>query len=279
MLMDATAPQSKSFHGKVNKCLFFGGLLTNFSDVTDEVCLKYVYNTICATLPPIIGAVNGAMVLRDTAIRNMSFEQLNDVTRPKVCGSLHLDRIFRDQDLDFFILLSSINCIIGNLGQANYAAANAFMCALAATRRKRGLAACAVNVGAVIGAGYITRESSKMLDATVKNMAMIHLSEEDFHQLFAEVIEAGHVDSLDGPEITTGLCDIPANSPHVPKWFSDPKFARFIIHQSGGSGEGKKEQTAAAASIQELLQGCQSQQDVHKVIKRESSIVFTGLRC
>lgn len=79
------------------------------------------------------------MVLRDVSILNMSFDQFTTVTRPKVLGSIFLDRIFDHQPLDFFIFFSSINCVVGNLGQANYAAANMFMCAMAANRRKRGL--------------------------------------------------------------------------------------------------------------------------------------------
>lgn len=111
------------------------------SDITDEAHLRSVYQVICDTLPPIIGVLNGAMVLRDVSILNMSFDQLVTVTRPKVLGSIYLDRIFDHQALDFFIFFSSINCVVGNLGQANYAAANMFMCAMAANRRKRGLTA------------------------------------------------------------------------------------------------------------------------------------------
>jgi hypothetical protein len=90
--------------------------------------LRAAHQKICETLPPIIGVLNGAMVLRDISIQNMSFEHMSDVFRPKVYGSIHLDRIFQNEKLDFFILFSSINCVIGNLGQANYAAANTFMC-------------------------------------------------------------------------------------------------------------------------------------------------------
>lgn len=207
------------------------------------------------------------MVLRDVSIRNMMLDQVMDVIRPKVLGSLHLDRIFQDVDLDFFVLLSSINCIIGNVGQANYAAANMGMCGVAANRRKRGLAAAVVNVGAVIGAGYITRETDRALDVTVQKMAMMHLSEEDFHQIFAEAMEAGYLDSPDGPEISTGLLDISPDSPNIPKWYFNPKFANFIVHQTAAGGD-KKEQTAAA-SIQDQLQSCQTQQDVLQIIKRK----------
>lgn len=109
------------------------------SDVTDEPRLRSVHEIICESLPPIVGVLNGAMVLRDVSILNMSYDQFTTVTRPKVLGSIFLDRIFDHQPLDFFIFFSSINCVVGNLGQANYAAANMFMCAMAANRRKRGL--------------------------------------------------------------------------------------------------------------------------------------------
>lgn len=127
-----------------------------------------------------------------------------------------------------------------------------------------GLAATVINVGAVIGAGYIT-ESDRQLDAVVAKMAMIHLSEDDFHQIFAEAIEAGHVDSSDGPEISTGLLDISADASNIPKWYSDPKFSRFIVHKSTGGGDHKRQ--LKAASIQERLSECRSEEDVLHVVK------------
>ncbi|RYP64846.1 hypothetical protein DL769_006521 [Monosporascus sp. CRB-8-3] len=234
-------------------------------DVTDEARLNSVHRTICETYPPIIGVLNGAMVLRDVSIRNMSFEQMSDVVRPKVLGSIHLDRIFRNAPLDFFICFSSINCIIGNLGQANYSAANTFMCALAAQRRKRGVAGTALNVGAIIGAGYMERESSKALDLTVSKMALMHLSEEDFHQLFAEGIKAGHPGSPSGPELSTGLLEIQPNSPEPPRWLKDPRFAHFIVHESE-SGTGDAEQ-GGTTSIKDQLMACCTQEEVEAVIK------------
>ena len=196
-------------------------------------------------------------------------DQVTDVIRPKVLGSIHLDQIFRDVDLDFFILLSSIIGVIGNFGQANYAAANMGMCGVAANRRKRGLASAAVNIGAVVGAGYIT-QSNRQLDVTlVAKMAMMHLSEEDFHQIFAEAMEAGYLDSPVGPEVSTGLLDISPESANVPKWYSNPKFARFIVHQTAGNHDQKDQSNAA--SIQDRLQACRTEQDVLQLIKRRSS--------
>ncbi|ORY61265.1 putative polyketide synthase [Pseudomassariella vexata] len=234
-------------------------------DVTDEPRLRSVHKTICDTLPPIAGVLNGAMVLRDVSILNMTYEQFMGVARPKVLGSVYLDRIFDHQPLDFFIFFSSINGVVGNLGQANYTAANMFMCAMAANRRKRGLTACALDVGAIVGAGYMERESSKALDLTVSKMALMHLSEEDFHQLFAEGIEAGLPNSRDGPEVSTGLLDVAANADERPRWCKDPKFLHFINHRTGSSGE--KSRQAASLSIADMLKGCKTEGELLKVIQ------------
>ncbi|KAH5224102.1 highly reducing polyketide synthase sthA [Parastagonospora nodorum] len=234
-------------------------------DVTDEAAIKDVHQTIVRTLPPIAGLLNGAMVLRDVSVRNMEYAQVTDVIRPKVLGSIHLDRIFHDIDLDFFVLLSSINCVIGNVGQANYAAANMGMIGVAGHRRKRGLRSSVVNVGAIIGVGYIT-QSDRQLDVTVAKTAMMHLSEQDFHQIFAECMEAGHLDNDSGPEISTGLLEITPDTIDIPPWYSDPKFKRFQVHQAA-AGAGKAE-VANSASTQELLLACRSQADITKVVQQ-----------
>ncbi|KAH8651343.1 putative polyketide synthase [Xylariales sp. PMI_506] len=234
-------------------------------DVTDEASLKGVHKTICKTLPPIAGVMNGAMVLRDVAIRNMSYKELTDVTRPKVNGSLYLDRIFYNVDLDFFVLVSSINCVIGNLGQANYAAANTFMCSLAAQRRKRGLRAATVNGGAIMGAGYMERESRRALDLIVQKLHMMRMSEEDWNQSLCEGIDASRLDSPHGPELTTGLSDVPYDTANAPYWFLNPKFSSFIVQQKASAV--LKNADKNTKSIQDHLANCQSEEEVYNVIK------------
>ena len=226
--------------------------------------------------PPIAGVLNGAMVLRDTSIRNMTFAQLDQVVRPKVLGSLNLDRLFScdTPPLDFFILLSSINCVIGNQGQANYAAANTFQCALAASRRRRGLPGMALNVGAIIGAGYIQRSAKRVLDLTVSRGAMLHLSEEDFHQLVAEAIAAEQDDTI-GPELTTGLLDVSQNATERPVWFADPKFAHLIVRPSAGlvsegltSVPSQDLNPAALSVVRDQLLTCRTKKDVEGVVTK-----------
>ncbi|KAI1445302.1 polyketide synthase [Annulohypoxylon stygium] len=234
-------------------------------DVTDEASLRAIRDNIAQTMPPIAGVLNGAMVLSDSSIPNMQYSQVMDVIRPKVLGSSNLDQLFYDVALDIFILVSSINCIVGNVGQANYAAANMYVCSLAAKRRNRGFNATAVNIGAVIGAGYITRETDRGLDDTVEKNALMHLSEEDFHQIIAEAIEAGYPDSPSGPDITTGLLDISPDSPNIPKWYSNPRFSRFLVHRTASDEEKKEE--IATASIQDQLYACTSEDELSRLVR------------
>ncbi|KAK1957316.1 KR-domain-containing protein [Colletotrichum sublineola] len=64
----------------------------------------------------------------------LDIERVEKVTKPKVQGSLHLEEIFHDIDLEFFVFFSSMASIVGNPGQSAYAAANMFMSGLATQR-------------------------------------------------------------------------------------------------------------------------------------------------
>lgn len=237
--------------------------------MNDEASLRSVKETIDATLSPIAGVMNGAAVLRDVSIANMSLEQFNDVIGPKMYGSIYLDRLFWNQQLDFFILFSSVSCLFGNPGQANYCAANTYVCSLAAQRRKRGLAATALNIGAISGVGYMEREDRKALELTISKMALMRLSEEDVQQLIAEAIEAGHVDSDDGPELSTGLLDVQADSPEAPVWTSDPKFTEFLVDQVEGDEDRKQ---VVAESLSDKLKSCENRQELDEIVKSESDM-------
>lgn len=236
------------------------------SDVTDISGLQAVYSQICSTLPPVKGVINGAMVLRDTTISKMTFNQLVDVLRPKVQSSINLDSIFHDRNLDFFVLMSSINRVFGNHGQANYAAANSFLWSLAAQRRKRGLRAATVDIGAIIGAGYLERELRRELDAIVERYNMLRMSEEDWCQCICEAIDACRLDSPHGPGITTGLLEVSLHATKPPSWHTNPMFSVFVTSQGTfRETEVSKEKVPLAAE----LHSCQSAEDVFQIIERK----------
>jgi acyl carrier protein len=97
--------------------------------------------------PPLRGIVHAAGRLDDALLADLGPERLRSVMQPKIEGAWNLDLLTRGQPLDFFVMFSSAAAILGSPGQANYAAANAALDAIAHDRRMRGLPALTLNWG------------------------------------------------------------------------------------------------------------------------------------
>lgn len=111
---------------------------------------------------PVAGVIQGAMVLRDKIFTSMTIDEYHQAITCKLAGTWNLHQVTQEEnlDLDFFSMLSSISGVVGQRGQANYAAANAFLDVFAAYRRTQlGLRATAIDLGAVEEVGYISRNS------------------------------------------------------------------------------------------------------------------------
>jgi len=129
------------------------------ADVSKDADVGRVFETIRSGFPPLRGILHAAMVLEDTPLADLDAARWNRVMAPKVEGAWNLHRHSLGQPLDFFFCFSSITSLLGNPMQANYAAANAFLDALAGWRRARGLPATTINWGVITGAGYVARHS------------------------------------------------------------------------------------------------------------------------
>jgi hybrid polyketide synthase/nonribosomal peptide synthetase ACE1 len=207
------------------------------NDITDRESVRAVYKKICDELPPIAGVAQGAMVLADTMFVDMDIERVQKVLRPKVNGSIYLDEIFSTTKLEFFVFFSSMAYVTGSKGQSIYAAANAYMTSLAARRRKHGLVGSAINIGTILGNGYVTRELTLAQQDYLRRVGNVFMSEQDFHQIFAEAVVAGGESSSDIPEIMTGLRLARMDDEEKMTWFHNPKFSHCVLQPEGNDGK------------------------------------------
>lgn len=158
-------------------------------------------------------------------------------TKPKVEGSVHLNDLFPENTLDFFVFFSSIVSVIGRPGQSNYSAANAFMTSLAEQRRRRGLAASIIHIGPIYGIGYAAQLEKPIYSrAAFRSTAMIPTCERDFYQLFAEAVIAGRPgSSWNTVELFSGARRISKHDVDRPVWEAEPLMSHFVRNSDGSS--------------------------------------------
>jgi NAD(P)-dependent dehydrogenase (short-subunit alcohol dehydrogenase family) len=118
------------------------------ADIACEADVERVFATLRAAGPALRGVIHAAGVLDDGMLGQQTWERFTPVLAPKLAGAWLLDQATRTLPLDFFVLFSSSSALLGAAGQANYAAANAALDALAQRRRAAGLPALSVNWGA-----------------------------------------------------------------------------------------------------------------------------------
>ncbi|KAF6822272.1 polyketide synthase [Colletotrichum plurivorum] len=128
-------------------------------DVTSESALSRVLEECSLTMPPVRGCINAALVLQDAMFENMTLEQWNLAIRAKVDTAWNLHRLLPG-DLDFFILLSSLAGVLGQMATANYAAGCAFQDALARHRVERGQKAVSLDIGWMRDVGIVAETAA-----------------------------------------------------------------------------------------------------------------------
>ena len=186
---------------------------------------------------------------------NMHFADFQAVTDSKVTGAWNLHHALISHPLDFFVALSSVSGVVGNKGQAAYAAANVFLDGFMEWRRSQGLPGTSLALTAVRDAGYLSTVDAARREEVLRTIGTEGMTESEVLALLAAVVtgDLAH-------QAITGL----ASSTRQPLWPQDAKFELLTPKTRGGEEDVTDEgisqplhvQLTNAASKEEKVRVC-----------------------
>ncbi len=167
-------------------------------DVSRREALQALLDSIVAE-HPLDAVVHTAGVLDDGVIGSLTAQRMDGVLAPKADAAFHLHELTEHMDLSMFVLFSSGAGVLGSPGQGNYAAANAFLDALAAHRRALGLAGSSMAWGLWEEASGMTGGLSESDISRMTRSGVLALSSERGLELFDGALGAGEALMLPVP--------------------------------------------------------------------------------
>jgi acyl transferase domain-containing protein/NADPH:quinone reductase-like Zn-dependent oxidoreductase/acyl carrier protein/NADP-dependent 3-hydroxy acid dehydrogenase YdfG/ribosomal protein S18 acetylase RimI-like enzyme len=120
-------------------------VVTLIADVNDQAAMQAAFERIRQAGVPLKGVMHSVGVLSDGSLLQQNWPRYQAVLEPKIKGAWLLHQLTQHDELDFFLMYSSVAALLGSAGQSNHAAANAFLDAFAAYRRTHGLPAQSIN--------------------------------------------------------------------------------------------------------------------------------------
>lgn len=134
----ALIARTKSNNEKIDQLIQKGAeVLYLEADLSNKSEVSNAFENIKNTFGSITGVFHCAGILKDQFIVKKDISEIKGVFKPKVSGVWNLDNITQDEKLDFFVIFSSLSAVAGNIGQADYASANAFMDVFALDRQEK----------------------------------------------------------------------------------------------------------------------------------------------
>ncbi|WP_150243250.1 type I polyketide synthase [Nocardiopsis quinghaiensis] len=217
---EGTSPELQTDLAELGATLSFASCDTGDRDALREVIASIPGERPLRSVIHIAGTVGGAVF---TALTT---EHVDHVMRPKVDASLNLHELTRDLDLREFVLFSSAASTLGNPGQANYAAANAYLDALAHRRRAQGLPATTIGWGMWAERSQLTVRLDDTDLHRYARMGMVEqIATERGTELFEEAL------AVDAPHLLAVPLDIAAVSERSMKGADVPTMLRGLVRQ------------------------------------------------
>ncbi|KAF2791123.1 KR-domain-containing protein, partial [Melanomma pulvis-pyrius CBS 109.77] len=235
-------------------------------DIGNRQVLEDTIQKASTTMPPIKGCFQAAMVLQDRPFGTMSYAEWTESVRPKVQGSWNLHTVL-PSGMDFFLMLASTSGILGNAGQSNNAAGNTFLDALAQYRTALGEKAVALDLGMILGEGFVIE--NKDFQAKLLRLNLLQpLKQEDIFSIFDFYCNPDtRIDSTKASQVTTGI-ELPASilqsGREVPEALQRSLFS--LLHQIQPNRAVITTGTANAQDVSELLKEATTVQEAAAII-------------
>ncbi len=158
-------------------------------DVSKAEDVTRILKEIESGMPQLRGIMHGAVVLDDGLMVHLTPKRFKRVMAAKVHGAWNLHQ--QTRSLDFFVLFSSVANVVGNPGQANYVAANAFLESLARYRRANGLSGQVIDWGPLSGVGVAARQ--KGLIKSMESQGLLSLTARQAVEMLGRVMHKNPV--------------------------------------------------------------------------------------
>ncbi|KAI3325140.1 ketoacyl-synt-domain-containing protein [Xylariaceae sp. AK1471] len=187
-------------------------------DVANPAEVEELINFGLEGMPPVRGLIHGAMVLRDVLFEKMTYDDYITVIESKVQGGWNFHHALINAPLDFFVAMSSVAGMVGNRGQAAYAAANCFLNALVQHRLAMGLPASSLDLTAISDSGYLAEDLEKAAEVA-RNLGSDTICEVEVLALLGAAV-SGRMAATCNSHTITGMRITPTMQPF---WTHDAK--------------------------------------------------------
>ncbi|MET7766995.1 SDR family NAD(P)-dependent oxidoreductase, partial [Streptomyces sp. NPDC005355] len=210
-------------------------------DVTDRTALHHLIDTI-PTEHPLTTVIHAAGIPENTPLAELDLPHIDEVLRPKALAATHLHELTKDLDLTAFVLFSSGAAAWGSSRQASYAAANAYLDALAEHRRAQGLPATSLAWAPWSEAGMAADDA-----------AIEYYNRRGMKPLTTDLALTSLQHALDCDDTTVTIADIDWEK--FPTSFTAQRPSPLLSHLSATPPQlpGASDSTAAPSSLQRRL--------------------------
>ncbi|TLD11441.1 hypothetical protein PspLS_11937 [Pyricularia sp. CBS 133598] len=270
VVLSRSGPVDESARALVQEVHASGAnILTPCCDITDVKGLGEALSKALEGLPSVKGCIQASTVLRDNVFTSMTAEEWCAALHVKATGSQNLWTTLtaNSNNLDFFTMLSSLTGIIGNNGQSNYSAGNAWQDAFARQLSSQGHNVVALNAPVISDAGMVAERPA--LKEYLLSIGWAHMSTAeliralDYHCRPVESRTAKESQVIPMLWLPKYSADEGAEQPG---WQHEPMFNHLNLQDGHSNASAPGKQNCGKRTIADLIAGADTVEDAEKIV-------------